>query len=228
MPISSSILAQSGVRGRGRQPASSCCRATGIRRLPGSFSWKALGRMGSEPASASFAWVAGLTYHLRKATALALFGADFGTPAMKMPSWAIAFSCFGTTPKSSLPAILDCLGSSDLMALPLYWMIAPASPPRIAAPSWSEANSTTPGGAFCFIVPTKKSAEALPAGELKVTFHLSSKNSPPQERNTGYQLATIGPPLTPRKTTGYLILPAATPSLPLAISSSQVLGAPLV
>ena len=34
-----------------------------------------------------------------------------------------------------LPATFDCLGSSDLMALPLYWMIAPASPPRIAAPS---------------------------------------------------------------------------------------------
>src|SRR5689334_17141286 len=181
-----------------------------------------------EPASESLAWVSALTYHFRNSMEFALLGADFGTPAMKMPSWAIAFSCFGTTPKSSLPATFDCLGSSDLMALPLYWMIAPASPPRIAAPSWSESNSTTPGGAFCFMVPTKKSAEALPAGELKVTFHLSSKNSPPQDRNTGYQLATIGPPLTPRKTIGYLILPAATPALPFSISSSQVLGAPSV
>ena len=35
-----------------------------------------------------------------------------------------------------------------------------------------------------------------------VTFHLSSKNSPPNDRNTGYQLVTIGLPLTPRNTTG--------------------------
>ncbi len=104
-------------------------------------------------------------------------------------------------------------------------MIAPASPPRMAAPSWSESNSTTPSGAFAFIVPTKNSAEALPASELKVTFHLSSKNWPPNDRKTGYQLVTIGLPETPRNTTGYLILPAATPSLPLAISSSQVAGA---
>ena len=78
---------------------------------------------------------------------------------------------------------------------------------------------------FAFIVVTKKSAEALPASELKVGFHLSSKNSPPKERNTGYHEVTIGLPETPRNTTGNLILPAATPSLPLAISSSQVAGA---
>ncbi len=76
------------------------------------------------------------------------------------------------------------------------------------------------------MVPTKNSAAALPLAELKVTFHLSSKNSPPNDRKTGYQLVTIGLPVTPRKTIGYLILPAATPSLPLAISSSQVAGAP--
>ena len=83
--------------------------------------------------------------------ALALLGADFGTPAMKMPICAMAFSCFGTTPKSSLPTTFDCVGSSAFSALPEYWMIAPASPPRMAAPSWSESNSTTPGGAFCFM-----------------------------------------------------------------------------
>src|SRR5438552_17311234 len=107
-------------------------------------------------------------------------------------------------------------------------MIAPASPPSIAAPSWSESNSTTPGGAFCFMVPTKKSADALPFAELNVTFHLSSKNSPPKDRKIGYQLVTIGLPLTPRNTTGYLIVPAATASLPLAMTSSQLAGAPLL
>src|SRR5271169_4558092 len=224
MPRSSSTFAQSGVRGRGSAPASSCLRATRIRRLPGLGASKPLRVTGIEPASASFAWMAGLVYHLRNSIAFALFGADFGTPAMKMPSWAIAFSFFGTTPKSSLPTTFEAFGSSDLMALPVYWMIAPASPPRIDAPSWSESNSTTPGGAFCFMVPTKNSADALPAAELKATFHLSSKNCPPYDRNTGYQLVTIGLPLTPRKTIGYLILPAATPSLPLAISSSQVFG----
>src|SRR5262249_44828778 len=188
MPRSSSTLAQSGVRGRGSTPASACLRQTGIRRLPGLGTPNALRSTGTEPASASLACVAGLTYHLRKAMALALLGADLGTPAMKMPSWAIAFSFFGTTPKSSLPTTFDCVGSSDLIAFPVYWMIAPASPPRMAAPSWFESYSTTPGGAFCFIAPTKKSAEALPAAELNVTFHLSSKNSPPQDRKTGYQL----------------------------------------
>ena len=109
MPSSSSTLAQSGVRGRGRAPASSCCSATGISRLPGSCTAKALRLTGIEPASASLAWVAGLTYHFRNSMALALFGADFGTPAMKMPICAIAFSCFGTTPKSSLPATFGLL-----------------------------------------------------------------------------------------------------------------------
>ena len=86
------------------------------------------------------------------------------------------------------------------MALPVYWMIAPASPPRIAAPSWSESNSATPGGASDFSVVTKKSAAALPSALLNVTFHLSSKNWPPKLRKIGYQLVTIGLPLTPRKT----------------------------
>ncbi|KUM26466.1 hypothetical protein AU467_21235 [Mesorhizobium loti] len=189
---------------------------------------KALRLTGIEPASDSLAWVSALTYHFRNSIEFALLGADFGTPAMKMPIWAIAFSCFGTTPKSSLPATLVCAGSSAFSALPEYWMMAPASPPRIAAPSWSESNSTTPLGAFCFIVPTKKSADALPSAELKIGFHFSSKKEPPNDRKTGYQLVTIGLPETPRKTTGYLILPAATPSLPLAITSSQVLGAPPV
>src|SRR4051794_9917154 len=156
--------------------------------------------------------------------ALSLFGADALTPWMKMPIWAIAAAFLGTTPKSSLPTTLDCAGSSDLIALPEYWMMAPASPPRIAAPSWSESNSTTPCAEFAFMVPTKKSAAALPSFELKIGFHLSSKKSPPNDSRIGDQLATIGPPLTPRNTTGYLILPAATPSLPLAMSSSQVAG----
>src|SRR3954468_10741005 len=224
MPSSSSIFDQSGVRGRGRQPASSCFRATGIRRLPGLATAKPLRFTGIDPASASLPWTAGLQYHFRNSIALALFGADFGTPAMKMPICEMAFSCLGTTPKSSLPTSFDCAGSSDFIALPEYWMIAPASPPRIAAPSWSESNSTTPCAEFAFMVPTKKSAAALPAGELKIGFHLSSKKSPPNDSRIGDQLATIGPPLTPRNTTGYLILPAATPSLPLAISSSQVAG----
>ena len=38
----------------------------------------------------------------------------------------------------------------------------------------------------------------------------------------------IGLPVTPRKTTGYLIVPAATASLPLAMTSSQVCGAPFL
>ena len=33
---------------------------------------------------------------------------------------------------------------------------------------------------------------------------------------------TIGLPVTPRNTTGYLILPAATPALPLVMTSSQL------
>ena len=84
----------------------------------------------------------------------------------------MALSFFGTTPKSSLPDLLGRVGIVRLHALPEYWMIAPASPPRIAAPSWSESNSTTPGGAFCFIVPTKNSAAALPLAELKVAVPL--------------------------------------------------------
>ena len=80
---------------------------------------------------------------------------------------------------------MDADGSSDLMAFPEYWMIAAASPPRIAAPSWSESNSATPGGAIDFSVPTKKSAAALPCAELKVGFHLSSNMFAPNDRNTG-------------------------------------------
>ena len=105
--------------------------------------------------------------HFMNVIALSLLGADAGTPWMKMPIWAIAFVLLGTTPKSSLPTTLDCAGSSDLIALPEYWMIAPASPPRIAAPSWSESNSATPGGAIDFSVPTKKSAAALPCGGVE-------------------------------------------------------------
>ncbi len=111
--------------------------------------------------------------------ALSLLGAEAETPWMKIPICAIALTCRGTTAKSSLPTSLDCLGSSDLMALPVYWMIAPASPPRIAAPSWSESYSATPVGASDLSLPTKKSAAALPCALLNVTFQLLSKNLPP-------------------------------------------------
>ena len=61
-----------------------------------------------------------------------------------------------------------------------------------------------------------------------MTFHLSSKKSPPNDMSSGCQLVTIGLPDTPSNTTGYLILPAATPALPFSITSSQVFGAPSV
>src|SRR5204863_1369477 len=113
-------FAQSGVRGLGSAPASSCCRATGISRLPGLAMPKALRLTGIEPASDSLAWVSALTYHFRNSIEFALLGADFGTPAMKMPIWAIAEVRLGTTPKPSLSATLDWAGSLDLSALPEY------------------------------------------------------------------------------------------------------------
>ena len=73
--------------------------------------------------------------HFMNVIALSLLGAEAETPWMKIPICAIALTCLGTTAKSSLPTSLDCFGSSDLIALPVYWMIAPALPPRIAAPS---------------------------------------------------------------------------------------------
>ena len=36
---------------------------------------------------------------------------------MKMPIWATPFSCFGTTPKSSLPATLVCFGIVSLQSI---------------------------------------------------------------------------------------------------------------
>ena len=42
----------------------------------------------SKVSSASFAWISGLVYHFRNSMTLALLGADFGTPAMKMPTKA--------------------------------------------------------------------------------------------------------------------------------------------
>ena len=48
---------------------------------------------------------------------LALFGADFGTPAMKMPICAMASTFLGTIAKSSLPTSLDCVGSSDFIGV---------------------------------------------------------------------------------------------------------------
>ena len=86
------------------------------------------------------------------------------------------------------------------MALPEYWMIDSAFPPRIAPPSWSESYSTTPGGASDFSVCTKNSVARLPAALLNSTFQLLSKICTPCERKTGNHDATIGFPFTPRKT----------------------------
>ena len=66
--------------------------------------------------------------------AFALLGAVLGIPEMKIPICAIAFSFFGTTEKSSLPTSFDCFGSSDTSALPVYWIVAPQSPPSMPAP----------------------------------------------------------------------------------------------
>ena len=104
-------------------------------------------------------------------------------------------------------------------------MIAAASPPRIAAPSWSESNSATPLGASDFRVVTKKSAAALPLAELKIGFHLSSKKSAPNDRKTGKNEVTIGLPFTPRKTKPYLILPLAIAARPPLTRASHVAGA---
>ena len=187
VPRIDSTFDQSGVRGRACAPDCSWARAVGSSRcaLTASGSEKAGIFTGRSPERASATWVSLEPYHFMNAIALSLFGADAETPWMKMPIWASALTCLGTTPKSSLPTSLDADGSSDLMAFPEYWMIAAASPPRIAAPSWSESNSATPGGAIDFSVPTKKSAAALPSAELKVGFHLSSNMVAPNDRNTG-------------------------------------------
>ena len=58
-----------------------------------------------------------------------------------------------------------------------------------------------------------------------MTFHLLSKNWPPNDRKIGYHDVTIGLPLTPRKTNPYLTLWAAIALRPWVTSWSQVFGA---
>src|SRR5262249_49656611 len=103
--------------------------------------------------------------------------------------------------------------------------MAAACPPRMAAPSWSESNSATPFGASDFSVVTKKSAAALPCALLNVTFHLLSKNWPPNDRKIGYHDVTIGLPLTPRNTNPYLTLCAACAFRAWLTSEAHVFGA---
>ena len=55
IPTSSSILAQSGVRGRGIAPKSNCWRVTGMRRLPAGGTVKAPRLTGMAPAADSLA-----------------------------------------------------------------------------------------------------------------------------------------------------------------------------
>src|SRR5439155_12866395 len=156
---------------------------------------------GSEPARASAICAFFVTNHFWNATAFGWFGADTEMPEMKIPICAIEPpGPRGTVPNASLPTSFDCFGSSDLIALPEYWTIESALPPRIAAPSWSESYSTTPGGASDLSVWTKNSVARLPAALLKSTFHLLSKIFPPWDMNTGNHEATIGFPFTPRKT----------------------------
>src|SRR5664279_37377 len=190
------------MRGRASAPELSCASTVGRRRcfLIAVGFLSGLVRTGTSPASASASCALSVANHFMNVIALSLLGADAETPWMKIPICAIALTCFGTVPKSSLPTSLDTLGSSEEIALPVYWMIAPASPPRIAAPSWVESYSATPEGASDLSLPTKKSAAALPCGLLNVTFHLLSKNVPPKLRKIGYHDVTIGLPLTPRKT----------------------------
>ena len=86
------------------------------------------------------------------------------------------------------------------MAAPEYWIAAAASPPRMAAPSWSELYSATLGGAIAFSCSSRNAAAALPSAELKIGSHLSSNMSAPYDCMIGHHEPTIGLPFTPRKT----------------------------
>src|SRR5438105_996924 len=202
----SSTFDQSGVRGRGSAPAISWARIAFWSRLcfvaTGSTNAERL--TGSDPARASAICAFLVTNHFWNVTAFWRFGADTEMPEMKMPIWAIEPpGPRGTVLNPGLPTSFDCFGSSDLMALPEYWTIDNAFPPRMAAPSWSESYSTTPGGAIDLSVWTKNSVARLPAALLSRTFQLLSKICPPWDMNTGNQDATMGLPLTPRKTYPY-------------------------
>ena len=60
MPTSSSILAQSGVRGRGIAPESNCASVTGIKRLPAGGTVNAPRLTGMAPAADNFASPGGI------------------------------------------------------------------------------------------------------------------------------------------------------------------------